>query len=64
MVLVCVASGAAFAFGWGRLGGAGILTLALAMLPCGIACALGICVLERGKAKGRCHADGAAHPKR
>ena len=63
MVLVCMASGSAFAFGWWRLGGTGILILALVMLPCGIACALGICMLERGKAKRHCHADAAVHPK-
>ena len=63
LVLVCVVTGAAFAFGWWRAGGAGLLTLALAMLPCGIACALGLCVLERGKAsKARCHGKAPSHP--
>ena len=39
--------------GW-RAGGASLVALALAMIPCGIACALGICVLDRSKTKPHC----------
>jgi hypothetical protein len=63
IVLICIISGAAFAFGWWRAGGAGILALALAMLPCGIACALGLCVLDRRKTKNHCHTGGAPNSR-
>ncbi len=53
-VYFCVVSAAAFAFGWWRAGGASLVALALAMIPCGIACALGICVLDRSKTKPHC----------
>ena len=55
LVLICVASAAFFAFGWWRAGGASLLALAIAMIPCGIACALGLCLMDRGKSKADCH---------
>jgi hypothetical protein len=58
--LVCVVSAAAFALGWWRTGGASLVALALAMVPCGIACALGLCILDRGKTKPHCHSGKAA----
>jgi hypothetical protein len=63
VVLVCAIIGAAFAFGWWRAGGAGLLALALATIPCGIACALGICILDRRKAKSHCHSGDAAESR-
>ncbi|HEY7610891.1 MAG TPA: hypothetical protein VIF14_16805 [Alphaproteobacteria bacterium] len=62
VVFVCVVSAAALAFGWWRAGSASLVALALAMIPCGIACALGICVLDRSKTKAHCH-SGKATPR-
>ena len=63
IVLICAITGAAFAFGWWHAGGAGLLALALATLPCGIACALGLCILDRRKAKSHCHSGEAANSR-
>jgi len=58
MVLICVVATAALALGWHRFASLSFLALLLAILPCGIACALGICFLDRRQAsrsKPACH---------
>jgi hypothetical protein len=58
VVLICVVAAAALLLGWHRFASFSFLGLLLAILPCGIACALGICFLDRRKAgskKPACH---------
>jgi hypothetical protein len=49
------------ALGWGWLAAAGIAPVILSLLPCAAMCALGICMMPRGKAS--CATASPAVPK-
>jgi hypothetical protein len=53
-VISCVVVAAALLLGWNRVASVGFLTLAVAVLPCGVACAVGIWLLDRRKGAGNC----------
>ena len=57
--LVIAAGG--LALGWGWLAAVGIAPVILALLPCAAMCALGLCMMPRGKAS--CGTTSAAAPK-
>jgi hypothetical protein len=54
-VLSCAVAAAALFLGWHRVASVGFLALAVAALPCGIACAAGFWLLDRRKGAGNCH---------
>nr|WP_281722591.1 hypothetical protein [Nitrosomonas nitrosa] len=55
IMLSCAVAAAALLLGWHRVASVSFLALAVAALPCGVACALGIWLLDRRKGAGNCH---------
>jgi len=54
MVLACTVAVAAGLLSWHRIASLSFLALALTLLPCGVACAVGVWLLDRRKG-GKCH---------
>lgn len=55
VVLAATVLGASFYFNWGWLVAAGLAPFVLAMLPCGVMCAMGLCM--KGKANPSAGSD-------
>ena len=57
-MLICTVAVAALLLGWHRVASVSFLALAALALPCGVACAVGIWLLDRRKGAGNCHVSG------